>query len=319
LNGWTLVQELSPPYRGPDPLSIDFVTFRIECDEDEPGVSWGATDPSLPPILRTKKFVTRIPITNALATGDFYLKINDPEIYFERGSALFPVNSTGETVFYNPKPSCLIADTVGNSVESVLIDGMRGDYYPGNDNLRLTNPLLYAYTTNRYLYIIGGWSISLSQIRFERNVRLEDSVEATIDAQLLNPRRYRLVTKKELEYLSEAENLAGGALDELGQAQQSVTAILDGDPRVKIGYRMVPLLDPGREEVFHNVNMLIDDVQYTVEDVDFVMQLTLGTIDHSNPAKGSRAVSESYAAIQGAQQSALQKSVGVNPLTRTIK
>lgn len=316
LNGWTEVTETGPPFRGPDPTSIDFVTFFVDCDEDEPGSDW--IDASIPGSIAGKKFVGRRPIVGALSAGDYYLQITNPEVYFQRGTGSFPATSTGETVFYNPKPYCLIGSTGPDRVEPVLLDAMRGSYYPGMDNLRLTHTLLYAHSNNRYLYILGGWSISLSQIRFERNVRLEDSV--TVAPHLQNPRRFRLVTKKEIEYLGEAEDIASLVLDELGQAQQFVTPVIDGDPRMRIGYRMMPRLDPGREDVFHSIYMFVDDVQYTVEDVDFSMQVTMGTINNANPSQGSRAKIISDALILGLMERRLREiAMGKTPLTRPIK
>jgi hypothetical protein len=312
LQGWREVGS-------PDPDQIDFISFKINCAEEEPGKS-GNWDPwsngTMPPAIRDKRFVNRVALQQNVSVGDYYIRIPNPNTYFGWSSAGAPATLSGETVFYNPKPICILGDTVGNSHEFVEIDAINGEY-PSNNNVRLRFPVQNAYTgSNKYLYIIGGWSFSFSQLRFERNVLFEK--ESTLPAHLQNPRRYKVVDYSEIEYSSEAEARADQELLQLGIVTQFAKPLIDGDPRQRIGYRVITRFDPERSAagepnpIFHDIYMLIDDAQYVVAGVDFYAVYTLGTMS-------SRGRELNEAVVMSRQEKKIHRTArGTIPLGRGI-
>ena len=54
---------------------------------------------------------------------------------------------------------------------------------------------------------------------------------------------------------------------------------MDGNPYRVIGHRVHVQLDPGRQTLFHNIQMFIDDIKYIVNNTDFYSVATLGKMD----------------------------------------
>ena len=171
--------------------------------------------------------------------------------------------------------------------ESLIVQGINGSFYPLGTNCMLSpqaqNNFATASTT---LYVRAGWTIAFSQLRFERALKYEEEALSPLGP----PYRYKLVTKKEMEYLTEAESYAAIELAQEASAKQWVKVVVDGDPRITIGYRMTVRLDPYHSKVFQNVPMIIDDLEYNLESqVDFFMELMLAP---SNKTSKARALTE---------------------------
>ena len=314
----------------PDPTKIDFISIGISPAESEPGNTYAA---SVPPAFVGRPFIHRVALTTAptIPSGTRYLDTANPENIFGRGTGTFPTGISGETMFFNPRPYCLIAGRHAGSwhIEPVYIAGINGPDYPSPAytgaaaaTIRLENGLQNTYSSQTYLYIVGGWSISFSQIHFERNILLEKAA-TSVPLHLQNPKRYRLADYQELEYSSEAEAKADQDLLALGISRQDLRIRVDGDPRQRIGMRVVPRLDPERSDagepdmVFQDVPMVIDDVEHRVIGADFVNVFLLGRTTQSRSVGLDSSASE---VIDISKQSnrILRNARGTTPLTRGI-
>ena len=312
----------------PDPTAIDFVSIIVQPTESEPGETYPVA--TIPPAFTGRPFIHRVALNTTIPIGTRYLTIANPEEIFGRGTGVFPTGIGGETLFWNPRPVCLIAGRSGGSwkFEPVYIAGINGPDYPnpaypasgGQATVRLENATDRLYHNDTYLYIVGGWSISFSQIHFERNVLLEKDV-TSVPAHLENPKRYRLTDYQEIEYSSEAEARADQALLELGISRQSVRIRVDGDPRQRIGMRVTPRLDPERsadgepDMVFQNVSMFIDDVEHRVRGTDFYNVFLLGFASETR-SKGLDDSTAEIIDISNQRSKILRNARGITPLTR---
>jgi len=327
LHGWTAVTGGGAP----DLMAIDFISLHITPSETEPGNLYAASPPT-PPALTTRRFIHRIALNTNIPAATRYLTINNPENFFGRGTGAFPLGISGEAMFYNPQPFCLIGGQTGAGWrhEPAYIAGINGSDYPtpaypasgGKATVRLTDPILNTYTGNTYLYIIGGWSISFSQMHLEMNVLLEKGA-ASVPVHLQNPKRYRVVDYQEIEYGNEAEARADQDLLEMGISRQSVRVRVDGDPRQRIGMRVTPRFDPARSAagepnmIFQDVSMFIDDAEYRLVGTNFFSIFLLGLTSQTRSIGIDDSATE-VIAISKDHDKILQNARGTTPLTRGI-
>ena len=69
-----------------------------------------------------------------------------------------------------------------------------------------------------------------------------------------------------------------------GQPRQWVKIKIDGDPEKEIGRRVRLFLDPHHSQIFQNVPMVIDDIEYDLQAVNLFQVLTLTPMGSSaNP------------------------------------
>lgn len=315
----------------PDPTAIDFVSIIVQPAESEPGQTYPVA--TIPPAFTGRPFIHRVALNTNIPAGARYLTIANPEQLFGRGTGVFPTGIGGETLFWNPRPVCLIAGRSGGSwkFEPVYVAGINGPDYPnpaypasgGQATVRLENGIDRVYHNDTYLYIIGGWSISFSQIHFERNILLEKAA-SSVPAHLENPKRYRLTDYQEIEYSSEAEARADQDLLKLGVSRQSIRVRLDGDPRQRIGMRVTSRLDPERsadgepDMIFQNVSMFIDDVEHRVVGTDFYNTFLLGLTSDTR-SKGLDDDTGEIIDISNQRSKILRNARGITPLTRGVK
>lgn len=313
LNGW--IELVDAGGIGPDPTKIDFLRFFVQCKEPLPGKDWGGWAPGDP--FFGKKFVARQELLATSLAGSLYLMLPHPE-YFQ-GAESGMILPNGEKIFYNPNPACLIRDGPGK-IEGIEVHAINGPYYPLSPllslyNTQITRPLINQYNLTAYVYLLGGWSISLSQIHFERNVMLEGT--SPLAPHLQNPKRFKVVTSKEIEYLKEAETRLAAELLSLGVVKQNAEINIDGDPRFLVGYRVWPRMDPERASlavsVFQDLWMFIDNIEYIIDVIDFKMRVSLGTFD-------ARHGSLNDTDIMASQDRKIRNiSQGKTPLTRGVK
>jgi len=153
-----------------------------------------------------------------------------------------------------------------------------GSLFPGGHNVRLVDPLEQNYPTGEIL-CRGGWNISFSQFHF---IMGSIDKEASLPTHLADPKRFRLISSDDVEYLVDVEGLADQALLD-SAAYQAIKVTLDGDPRHRIGLRMTPMLDPNRSAAglptsFHNIDMVVDVAEHHIVACDFFSILLLGTL-----------------------------------------
>jgi hypothetical protein len=279
LNGW--VENYPNPAHTPaeayltaDPLSIDFILFEVNCGESEPGYATGGG----------RKHLEVEYLTDATSSGEFYIRINKPEEVWGRGKN-FPDTVTGETIFSHPNPSAYLG--IGLQ-ELVRIDAINGDYPDAASgskyNVRLTHPIVNNYSAGTPLYLEGGFSWSLSQLRFEKNTFVEYS-KSVVPTHLQNPKRYRVSSFTKAELVEEAKNNAEHELNVLGRSREKLEVLIDGDPRYLPGYLVSTALDGERwsdgytDLVFHYSALMIDSAQFIVLNTDFYINLNLGILD----------------------------------------
>jgi len=264
-----------------DPLHIDFVSFEIECAEHQDRFNRAVYED-----YDSFDFVNTAPyyqgyrgrslsFEDALE-GEIYLEITDIEKYLYRGTDYIDEVLTGELIFPDPKPRLLLITENGMTKEWVEVEAINGDY-DGTTNVKLTRPLLNDWdngTSDRALLPMGcSWS--LSNFHFETGPGYTYPVGSR-PTELQKPYRYRTIPYTDVE-LDRQATLKIPA--ETYQSIQYVEAELDGNPYLLIGHRVHVQLDPERETLFHNVQLLIDDITYTVDKTDFYCDVTLGTLD----------------------------------------
>jgi len=269
-NGW----EENPWGEPIDLTAIDFVSIEVYCPEPLP--AWAGSK--------------ELEATGAV--GSFYLQINDPKSWFLHGPG-FVETQDGEVIFSTPRPNAYIAgiDPVTLShvnSELVVIDAICGEY-DGLTNIRLRQPLTKLHLADPFfglgerLWIPGGYSISLSQFRFEKNPFIVEATDVPIPLQLQNPRRYRMAAFN-ADSSVEAKMEAYRVLNSMNKTIRKIKCKVDGDPRYLIGSMVDVFLDPERfassapDPVFHGVTMFIDDLEYVVVGTDFYCEMTLGEL-----------------------------------------
>jgi len=242
--------------------TCNYVEISVYCAEPNPG-PYG---PSLS-------------LASNITAGDDYININA----IERLGG-YPPGTPLETPI--TRKIELIAKQ-GATEESLIVQGINGPFYPAGTNTQISPAAQNNFTAgSATIYVRSGWTIAFSQLRFERALRYQQEALSPLGP----PYRYKLVTKKEMEYLTEAESYATIELAQEASAKQWVKIMIDGDPRINIGYRMRLYLDPYHSKIFQNVPMIIDDLEYNLDDqVELSMELLLAP---SNEASKARALTE---------------------------
>ena len=302
-NGWAPEYTLSDlyPSKTANPLSIDCPSLEIYCgeltlDHNINGRNW------MIPSNVTNYPDGRIPLTQNVAIGDYYLKLDNPERFFYRGEGrtILAGVTEKETLLYNPKPKIFLADANMENGEWVDVDAINGEY-PNSCNIRLIAAVRNAYTVGNVntfadacIWIPADHSFSISQFHFERGI-LDVNVQDQIPSNLRYPYRYKITSYSEATTPEELINLAKQDLSETGISIQRLTVKVDGDPRLMAGYLVQPQMDPIRESLFHNITMMIDDLEFVVDGTDFYCNLGLGTI--GSRARGYEALRQQAAAI----------------------
>jgi hypothetical protein len=255
-----------------DPTGIDFMILEANLGVEP-----------------TPWYVTTRPLTDSVSAGEYYLKINNPEHYFLYGTGVDLIG--GEVVFSYPKPVAYLVS------EQVVIDAISIDNdYPDGYNIRLTHPVQQNYISGQSLHLVGGHSISYSQIHFEKNTFVEYAKSSIIPTHLQYPKRYRVSGHTDIELVEEAKNSAEHEAMVLGRSQKYLQITIDGDPRYLPGYLCMAGLDYDRwsdgetDLIFHNVNMMIDQAVFVVDGVDFYITLSLSSLSSRNFESTTEAV-----------------------------
>ncbi len=287
MHGWRPVYLSGPPHSPSttaDPTNIDFVGLYIDCKERGPG---GTATDAPGAISRSlsgtnKNFVATLTLGAPAAAGDLFIKVTNAERIagdYAMGVGAAP---TEARIFRSPYPEYFIWKNLGN-YEPIKIAAIAtsGAYYPGTTNVLLQAPLQNNYTIASQLLCRGGWNFCFSQLHFALG-----SIDkaASLPANLANPKRFRLISSDDVEYLVDVEGLADQALLD-ATALQAIKLTLDGDPRRRIGLQVTPYLDPDRfaaglPTTFHGIDTIIDSMEHQVNDVDFVSTLVLGPLDN---------------------------------------
>lgn len=241
-----------------------------------------------------------------IVVGDNYITINAPE----QIAGYSPGGAGTQQITLTRSVEIILRQGATEEILSVI--GIKGSSYPAGKNVWLQGAAQNNFTAGvATINIRAGWTISFSQLRLERNLTYEQDAISP----LAPPYRYKMVTKKEMEYLSEAESQASMELAQDSSPRQYVRASVDGDPRITIGYRMLIRLDPGHSAVFQNIPMIIDDIEYGLEDqVDFSLTLLLAP---SNERARVRTLSEATA-LDVLFRKTQNLAQGKTPLTRGV-
>lgn len=232
----------------PDPTDIAWPRLSAFCREADPGLG-----PGQQILVKVNK-------------DDEYLSVQFPEKF-----AGLQAGITGARRFWQ-ESICLLRK--GAQSEEVRIRGTSLASTPLPYNIELVKGVLQTYNLGSpqpWLYLKGGWTICFSQFHFERNLRYEQGV-----ASPRPPYRYRLMVSKEMEHLNEAVARAGSIIEQETGAKIYARLTVDGNPEFEVGgrTRIYFGVDP-----FNNVGMVIDDVEYVLEDdQDLKVDLTLGTM-----------------------------------------
>lgn len=248
-----------------DVSKIDFLSFDVVFVGEEPGpLVYLAPDGS------TLHFHDAPSISGAVA-GSQSIQLDNPSYYFALGEGF--ANYGGMLLFNEPQPMCYVGDSGFADHEIIYIvaidtDGGRWD----GKNVLLSKPLNKTYDPYGKLFLPGGWSFCVSQLRFEKS-ELSEYFNAELDGDQANPRRYRVVKYQDMNF--------GGEINERIRQEvlrakplNGIIATIDGDLRYHTGFQVD--VDLGVNSPYHNVTMMIDDLQYIVENTDFYMKVVLG-------------------------------------------
>lgn len=265
-----------------DPTDIDFLGMYVQCQERGPGgLVTDAPGTYVRDLSGTNKtFVATLPIVGATVIGDRFLNVTNA---YRMAGDYIPGTGpapTEDRIFRAPYPKYVIwkAFDQWEEVEIAAIAGV-GSLFPGGHNVRLVDPLEQAYTAPVEILCRGGWNISFSQFHF---IMGSIDKEPSLPANLADPKRFRLISSDDVEYLVDVEGLADQTLLD-SAAYQAVKVTLDGDPRHRIGLRMIPMLDPNRSAAglptsFHDIYMVVDVAEHHIVACDFFSTLLLGTL-----------------------------------------
>ncbi len=307
MHGWRpvfLTGLPNSPSTTADPTNIDFLGMYIQCQERGPGgLSTDAPGNHVRNLSGTNKtFVATVPLLAGATSGDSFINVVNPYRMagdYIPGTGAVP---TEARIFQAPYPEYVIwkNSTTWETIK-ILAIADSGGLFQGGNNVWLATPLQNNYTSGELL-CRGGWNISFSQLHFTPG-----SIDKapSLPANLANPKRYRLISSDDVEYLIDIEGLADQALLN-SNAYQAIKVTLDGDPRHRIGMRMIPELDPqraaaGLPTTFHGINMVIDSAEHHIDASDFISVFVLGTI----ATRGKELV---MAAISGEQETKLART-----------
>ena len=265
-----------------DPTDIDFLGIYVQCQERGPGgLVTDAPGTYVKNLSGTNKtFVATLPLVGGALVGDRFLNVTNA---YRMAGDYIPGTGpppTEDRIFTFPYPKYVIwkAFDQWEEIEIREIAGV-GGLFPGGHNVALVNPLEQAYAAPVEILCRGGWNISFSQLHF---IMGSIDKETSLPANLADPKRFRLLSSDDVEYLVDVEGLADQALLD-SAAYQAIKVTLDGDPRHQIGLRMVPMLDPNRSAAglptsFHDIYMVVDVAEYHIVASDFFSVLLLGTL-----------------------------------------
>lgn len=232
LKGWTRIGS----YTG---STINYIEFYIDPAEPDPG--------PINPLLA-------VGLASNISSGDQYINLSNPERlagYLGGGSVRKEFTPGVEVIMKK-----------GATEETLFINGINGQYYPAGKNTRLDTPAQNSFSTPAAAYVRVGWTIAFSQLRLERALRYDEQALSPLGP----PYRYKLVTKKEMEYLSEATSNAALALAQEASPKRYVDLHIDDpDPNIEIGTKVRIFLDPGHSKIFQNIPMIVDDISYDLE------------------------------------------------------
>ncbi|GAF86087.1 unnamed protein product, partial [marine sediment metagenome] len=162
MHGWRPVYLTGPvpsPSTTADPTNIDFLAMEVQCKERGPGGT-GAPGSHVRALNGTNKtFVGTLPLAAGASPGDIFLEVTNA--YRMAGNYLPGIGAvpTEAKIFGNPPPEYVIWRNSANwEIISIAAIADSGAGYPGNDNVRLTNPLEGNYPTGELL-CRGGWNI----------------------------------------------------------------------------------------------------------------------------------------------------------------
>jgi len=287
-----------------DPTNIDFLGIYVGCKER--GAGGTATDAPGTYVRdlsgTNKTFVATLALNAAVAIGDRFINVVNA---YRMAGDYIPGTGPAPTearIFRAPYPEYVIwrAFDQWETVKIAAVAGT-GALFPGGHNVMLVDPLENNYATGELL-CRGGWNISFSQLHF---ILGSIDKELSLPANLADPKRFRLISSDDVEYLVDVEGLADQALLD-SSAYQAVKFTLDGDPRHRIGLRMIPYLDPDRATAglptsFHGIDMLVDVAEHHIVACDFFSILLLGTM-------ATRGKERVMAAISGQQETKLERT-----------
>jgi len=307
MHGWRpvfLTGLPNSPNTTADPTNIDFLAIYVACRERGPGgLATDAPGSHVRNLSGTNKtFVATLPLLAGATVGDTLLTVSRP---YRMAGDYMPGTGTTPTearIFRAPYPEYVIWRNSANW-ERITVAAIAdsGGLYPGSSNVLLAEPLQNTYASGEIL-CRGGWNISFSQLHF-----IPGSIDKApiLPANLANPKRYRLISSDDVEYLVDVEGLADQSLLD-SNAYQAIQLRLDGDPRHRIGLRMIPELDPrraaaGLPTTFHGIDMVVDSAEHHIVACDFYSILVLGTI----ATRGKELV---MASISGQQETKLART-----------
>ena len=231
----------------PDPTEINWVSLSVELDEADPGYAVTAGKA----------------LTAAGSTGEQYISVNNPE-----NLAGYPNGITSRRGLNRPVHSIIIEGATEEKVEVIMV--YPDTSTPAGRNILLQNPLNNNFTTSAKLYVLAGKTFCMSQLHFERNFQKTGQNLPTI-----GPRRYRIYGADELKYQSETDGKVEAVLNLDTLPRRYVKIRIDGDPEKEIGTLVRVYLDPTHNQIFQNTLMIIDNVEYRLQDVDLEQTLTL--------------------------------------------
>ena len=309
MHGWrpTYIGDAPAIANTADPTNIDFIQIYADLQESVPGVFLRALNGVTPVASRT--FAQYLLLGTGAVAGSKFLDVTDPSyIAGDYASAVMGAPPSEARVFNYPYPKWVIwGDDGGNTWEEIEIVAIASSdsLIESGYNVLLNTPLEHNYPKgpgqNPEICIRGGWSICFSQLHFTLG---DINKEATLPAHLANPKRFRLVSSDDLEYLVDVEGRADQELLDAASLQ-AVKITLDGDPRRLIGTRVRPYLDEqrfnaGLPTTFHGTEMIIEMSEHQLTDVQFVSVLMLSPLD-------TRIRERLMAMIQGYQESKLDQ------------
>lgn len=282
-----------------DPTNIDFISLYVSPIERGPGGT-----PSDAPGQETrnlggggpgnKNFVHALSLASPATAGKKFINVTNAQRM--AGDWAFGPTATEARSFNYPYPRYVLWG--GSALwEEIKVAGVAGpgSLYPTGDNVYLAAPLDNSYPAGHVL-LRGGWNISFGRLHFTPGAV---NIDGAVAPHLANPKRFRLISSDDVEYSQDVEGLADQTLLDAASLQ-AVKFTLDGDPRRRIGTRVIPWLDPqrfsdGKPTTFHAISTIIETAEHHIMDVDFYSVLLVSPL-------GTRARERLLAMVQGNQE-----------------
>lgn len=243
MKGWDVVGN-------PDPTDVNWVAFYVRLPEVTPNSGYA----------RVSGY--KILVTISPGAGDNHIQVNAPENLagFQTGA------QTYELILNRP----IDAEIDGEGVQLRVLYPRTA---PATENIRLEAPLISGKSTGDPLRVLAGKTFCFSQLRFERDFKGIGTGIST-----LGPKRYRVYREEEFKFQSQADSKVDAILNMEGVPRRWVKIEIDGDPEKEVGTSVKLYLDPSHNTVFENVRMMIDDIQYVLNAVNLVLELTLSPL-----------------------------------------